>query len=462
MTTLIPSNEAARQAALARYAILDTPPEASFERITALAARLFEVPIALASLIDHQRQWFKSCIGMDAGEMDRQNAFCAHTIFSEAVMIVPDALDDPRFQDNPQVTGAPHIRFYAGAPLITSDGLRLGSLCILDKVARTFTPAQAAVRADGKEFPVELAITRIAASGPPIFTGHIRDISARRAIEALRQSQQEAEAARAEAERANLAKSEFLSRMSHELRTPLNAILGFGELLEMDVKTDRQREKVEHKFRRLTGVTPAVFAQMKEAALAGEPPSSHPAGGGRRGPKPKLGIEDRLLVLLMYYREYRTFAHTGANRSAPTVTPSPCMSIDRQPPKEFRASLGRTTKLTYAEKLRDVRWKRRRDELIRRANYTCCECGQPLTSGTMDLQVHHVVYISCLDPWDYPDELLLVVCDCHHKERQAVEQAIYAEVGKHLDPSLILRTGLCERNHTVYERKESNRASLRP
>lgn len=74
----------------------------------------------------------------------------------------------------------------------------------------------------------------------------------------------------------------------------------------------------------------------------------------------------------------------------------------------------------------------KRDDLLRRSNWTCCECGEPLTSGTMDLQVHHVCYITCLEPWDYPDELLLVVCDWHHKERQAVEQAIYVEVGKHL------------------------------
>jgi 5-methylcytosine-specific restriction endonuclease McrA len=107
------------------------------------------------------------------------------------------------------------------------------------------------------------------------------------------------------------------------------------------------------------------------------------------------------------------------------------MPENRQPPKEFRA-WSNTGKLTYAEKLRDVRWKRRRDELLRRRNYTCCECGTPLTRGTMDLQVHHVVYVACLDPWDYPDELLLVVCTWHHKERQAVEQAIYVEVGKHL------------------------------
>jgi 5-methylcytosine-specific restriction endonuclease McrA len=107
------------------------------------------------------------------------------------------------------------------------------------------------------------------------------------------------------------------------------------------------------------------------------------------------------------------------------------MSADRPPPKEFRASSVKA-KPTYAEKLADVRWKRKRDEMLRRSNYTCCECGAPLVSGTMDLQVHHVVYISCLEPWDYPDELLLVVCDWHHRERQAVEQAIFVEVGKHL------------------------------
>jgi len=103
----------------------------------------------------------------------------------------------------------------------------------------------------------------------------------------------------------------------------------------------------------------------------------------------------------------------------------------RQPPKEFRASLNKP-RLTYAEKLRDVRWKRRRDDLLRQSGYTCCECGTPLTTGTMDLQVHHVVYITALEPWDYPSELLVVVCDWHHRERQAVEQAIYAAVGKHL------------------------------
>lgn len=108
------------------------------------------------------------------------------------------------------------------------------------------------------------------------------------------------------------------------------------------------------------------------------------------------------------------------------------MSDRRPPSKEYRARLPEQPRLTYAEKLRDVRWKRRRDDLLRQSNWTCCECGTPLTEGEMDLQVHHVVYITALDPWNYPDELLVVVCDFHHRERQAVEQAIYAEVGKHL------------------------------
>lgn len=89
-------------------------------------------------------------------------------------------------------------------------------------------------------------------------------------------------------------------------------------------------------------------------------------------------------------------------------------------------------KLTYREKLQDVRWKRFRDQLLRESNYTCCECGVPLTSGRMDLQAHHVVYISSLDPWDHPREVMLVLCDRHHRQRQAMEHAIFVKVGEHL------------------------------
>lgn len=121
-----------RLAALARYAVLDTLPEHTFDRITQIATRLFGVPIALISLVDKDRQWFKACIGLDTRQTDRSLSFCAHTIMGEDVMVVPDARRDPRFVDNGLVTGAPHIRFYAGAPLVTPDGFKLGSLCIID------------------------------------------------------------------------------------------------------------------------------------------------------------------------------------------------------------------------------------------------------------------------------------------------------------------------------------------
>ena len=103
-------NEPDRLAALDRYAILDTPPEAAFERITHLAVQLFGVPIVLMSLVDHERQWFKACYGLDIRETGRDLAFCVYTILTDDVLVVPDATQDPRFATNPLVTGAPGIR----------------------------------------------------------------------------------------------------------------------------------------------------------------------------------------------------------------------------------------------------------------------------------------------------------------------------------------------------------------
>jgi EAL domain-containing protein (putative c-di-GMP-specific phosphodiesterase class I) len=130
-------DEAERLAALHRLDLLDTPPEREFDRLTRLAADLFGVPVALVSLIDADRQWFKSCIGLGAAETPRRHAFCAHAIRSPSeVMVVPDASADPRFADNPLVTGAPGIRFYAGAPVFGPEGHPLGTLCILDTCPR--------------------------------------------------------------------------------------------------------------------------------------------------------------------------------------------------------------------------------------------------------------------------------------------------------------------------------------
>ncbi|MBE9167300.1 GAF domain-containing protein [Pleurocapsales cyanobacterium LEGE 06147] len=131
-----PENEVARLAALHRYRILDTPAEAAFDRITALAARLFDVPLALVSLVDESRAWFKSCYGFDAREMPRDDTICSFAVLFEDVFVVPDTKQDSRFVYNPFVRGEPGIRFYAGAPLLTPDGFNLGTLCLLDSKPR--------------------------------------------------------------------------------------------------------------------------------------------------------------------------------------------------------------------------------------------------------------------------------------------------------------------------------------
>ena len=127
-----PENEQARVEALRRYEILDTDPEAPFDDLVELAAQLCQVPIALISLIDPLRQWFKAKTGVGVCQTSRDIAFCAHAILQRDIFEIPDALGDDRFASNPLVTGEPHIRFYAGVPLIDRDGYALGTLCLID------------------------------------------------------------------------------------------------------------------------------------------------------------------------------------------------------------------------------------------------------------------------------------------------------------------------------------------
>lgn len=135
-------NENARLANLRHYQILDTLPEKTFDSITNFAARYFDVPIAVISLVDQDRQWFKSIIGLDVCETDRDSAFCAYAILDTRPMIVQDAKLDSRFLDNRLVTGAPFIRFYAGVPLITLENHCIGTLCLIDTKPRTLSAVQ--------------------------------------------------------------------------------------------------------------------------------------------------------------------------------------------------------------------------------------------------------------------------------------------------------------------------------
>jgi PAS domain S-box-containing protein len=144
----IPANEEARLAALWKLDILDTPPDERFERITRVAQRVFGVPIALIGLMDADRQWFKSCRGLDSTETPRDLTFCAYALDGDGPLLVPDATRDPRFAANPSVTGPPHIRSYAGHPLRSPDGHTYGTFCVIDTAPRTFAPDELATLAD--------------------------------------------------------------------------------------------------------------------------------------------------------------------------------------------------------------------------------------------------------------------------------------------------------------------------
>ncbi len=197
----IPENEAQRLAALHRYAVLDSDAEAEFDAITQFASALCGTPIALVSLVDAERQWFKSRVGLAAPETGRDIAFCSHAILGDSIFEVPDAAKDPRFADNPLVVGAPHIRFYAGTPLSTPDGLAMGTLCVIDQVPRQLSDLQRqGLAVLGREVIAQLELRR-----------RIR------------------------------AKDAFLAHIGHELRTPLNTILGLSELM-LENPDDHERE----------------------------------------------------------------------------------------------------------------------------------------------------------------------------------------------------------------------------
>ena len=195
----LPDNEDERLAELLSYDVLDTEAEQLFDDLTTLASQICDTPIALISLIDPDRQWFKSRVGLDAEETSREIAFCSHAILQDDVFEIPNASLDPRFHDNPLVTGAPDIRFYAGAPLVSPSGHAIGTLCTIDRKPRKLTESQkTSLQTLSKSVVAHLELKR----------------------------------KNRELERTSQFRSDFLSYVSHEIRTPLNAINTFSRLLE--------------------------------------------------------------------------------------------------------------------------------------------------------------------------------------------------------------------------------------
>ncbi|MDH4066427.1 MAG: GAF domain-containing sensor histidine kinase, partial [Acidobacteriota bacterium] len=232
MRAPMPGDERDRLEALRRYQVLDTPPELSYDDLVLLASEICGTPIAAISMVDEDRQWFKSILGLDVRQTPRDVAFCAHTILDkDQPLVVEDATEDPRFSDNALVVGAPGIRFYAGTPLVMSDGHAIGTLCVIDREPRRLSSSQRrALEVLGREVVAQLELRRNV------------DILERTVL-TLERTQ--AELRRAQQEQNDL-KDQFVSHVSHELRSPLTPIYQFGTILLDEIAGPLSAEQREY------------------------------------------------------------------------------------------------------------------------------------------------------------------------------------------------------------------------
>ena len=219
----LPINELQRQSALNALGLLDTPPESRFDRLVGLAKVFFDVPYALITLIDGDRQWFKSRIGIGVEETPRNVSFCGHAILNDEILHVPDARLDARFVENPMVIGPPQMRFYAGAPLHTVEGYRIGTLCIVDDQPRELLDEQ-------------LRTLRELADCIE------HEINARSKAN-QNETALESSPADNQVVRSRFPKAQFIATMSHQLRTLLNVVIALSEMMKVQMYGPMNNEK---------------------------------------------------------------------------------------------------------------------------------------------------------------------------------------------------------------------------